>query len=138
MPAFFNFFIFIAAFVLNVLWEFWHAQFYVHYQGGAITALILLRAAAVDAAIISLVALCMIRVPRLRRGAWFMIVVGLAVAVFLERWALVTNRWAYRETMFVIPFLQTGFTPTIQLAFLGTLSWFLSRAILRHSARMLE
>ena len=121
--------IFIIAFALNAFWEFWHAQFYIHYQGGAITALILLRAAMVDATIISAITLCMMLTSRLQRGVWFMIAAGLVIAAFLELWALSTNRWAYNETMPLIPFLHIGLTPTVQLALLGTISWFVARAL---------
>ena len=138
--------IFTIAFALNALWEFWHAQFYIHYQSGAITAFILLRAALVDAAIITIAVFVWVhrKSPVKSHGAgfsnsrelenlwdakilWFAIPAWLIVAILLEKWALATNRWAYNETMPLIPFIETGLTPTIQLALLGTISWYIAQ-----------
>ena len=49
-------FVFIIAFILNVAWEHLHSLLHVHYKGGDITNIILLRAAFFDAAVITLVA----------------------------------------------------------------------------------
>lgn len=118
--------LFVVAFLLNALWEFWHAQFYLHYQGGSITSFILLRAALVDATIISAIALA---IPRNQKYVVWSFVVGggLVIAVVLEWWALATNRWAYSSTMPIVPFLHTGLTPTIQLALLGIIAWKFAR-----------
>ena len=79
--------VFIYAFLLNAVWEYAHHFLYVHYKGGAITELILLRAAFIDALIIFL----MILVFRLlrhyfrvsNRYSWLLILVGVSISIYL-------------------------------------------------------
>lgn len=113
------FFIFISAFFLNAAWEYAHSFLYAHYRGGAITGVILLRAAFFDAIVITVLGLIFLRVSYLRNRPWLLIVVGVLFAVLLERYALITGRWAYTSAMPLIPFIGTGLTPTIQLGFLA-------------------
>jgi len=114
-------------FGLNAVWENWHSVLYVHYRGRPITGLVLLRAALVDSFII----LGMIGVARvlpdyrLALGVVFGLGVGIAIA--LEKWALASNRWAYTDTMYVLPFVKTGVTPTVQLGLIGVVVYVLTR-----------
>src|SRR3989344_956239 len=90
------------ALVLNAVWEFGHAAWYVHYQGGPITELVLLRASLFDAGFIAVVAaLSRFLVGRRSLGREVGIAVGLSLpfAIGLERWALATGRWAYGAAM---------------------------------------
>ena len=91
--------IFIIAFLLNWVWENLHSILYLHYQGEAITQLVLLRASFFDAFFITL------------------------MAVLLEQWALATNRWAYSDQMPIIPWLEVGLTPAIQLGITAYLAY---------------
>ena len=111
--------VFILAFSLNLIWEFFHSVLYTHYQGATITSLILTRAAIVDAIIISLLFLI---AWKLKVNTSLVVILGgLLVAIALETWALQTGRWAYSASMPIIPLLTTGLTPTIQLAITGYL-----------------
>ncbi|MBI2049155.1 MAG: hypothetical protein HYT29_01855, partial [Parcubacteria group bacterium] len=77
-------FVFLAGFLVNFLWENLHAPLYVHYQGGAISELVLIRAALFDAAIITLfAAFAFLILPRHFRR-WFMLITGVLFAVGLE------------------------------------------------------
>lgn len=117
------FLIFILSFVLNLIWENLHSLLYVGYMGGKITEFILLRASIADAVIITLMSLPFVFMPRLKGKSWLIIFIGVLVAIFIELWALNTGRWAYNEYMPIIPILGIGLTPTIQLGFLGYLSY---------------
>ncbi|MBI2109239.1 MAG: hypothetical protein HYT93_03635 [Parcubacteria group bacterium] len=115
-------YIFIFTFVLNVLWEHAHSLLYVHYKGGAITELILFRAALFDAAVITLVAFIFLSVLKVKYGLLAMVVTLVVFAAGLELWALETSRWAYTSAMPLVPLVSTGLTPTIQLGILGYIS----------------
>jgi len=115
--------IFVLAFFLNLIWENLHSLLYVHYKGGPITGLILVRAALFDASVILLLIFLLTRLPKhiSSRYSWLLIIDGTIIAVLLEWWALSQGRWPYTEAMPVIPFLNTGLTPTIQLGLLAYL-----------------
>lgn len=111
--------IFNLAFLLNLIWENLHSYLYVHYQGGTITQLVLIRAALFDAIFITLLALIFIAVDYFNRRLWWSLIIGIVFAIILERWALDTGRWAYNDLMPIIPLLKTGLTPTLQLGLLS-------------------
>jgi len=123
--------VFLAAFLLNALYEHLHAPLYAHYQGGVISEAVLLHATLADALIISALVLPFLYSARFARAAWLIIPLGIFIAVDIEWWALGTARWAYGPLMPVIPFLGTGLTPTIQLGLLGYLSYLLATKVVR-------
>lgn len=43
---------------------------------------------------------------------------GFALAILIERYALITNRWAYNDLMPIIPILNVGLSPILQMIFL--------------------
>ncbi|MDO8564676.1 MAG: hypothetical protein Q7R88_01640 [bacterium] len=103
--------IFIAAFLLNFLWE-QHTVLYEHYKGADITQLILLRSALFDAGVITLLFLIFNRARH--REVWVMLI-AFIFAVALERWALGSARWAYNDMMPIVPLLEVGLSPILQL-----------------------
>jgi len=113
--------VFVLAFIFNLVWENWHAQFYVHYQGGEITEWILARSAIIDALFITTVGVFFFTVSYLKNRLWISIIFGVIVAILLETFAFESGRWAYNEMMPIIPFLNTGLTPTVQLGLLSYL-----------------
>lgn len=118
------FYIFIIAFILNLIWEDIHSIFYASYKGGEITQLILTRASLADAAFILIISFFAIRFfKKSAERKAFIVMAGLFLSIFIERWAFVTGRWAYTDSMPIIPLLNTGLTPTIQLAVLGLMSF---------------
>ena len=112
-------FIFISAFTLNWVWEHVHSVFYWHYQGASITKIMLASAALFDAIVITIAAIVFLRVSYLRKRLWLIIPVGIMFAILLEWYALGTGRWAYKAAMPLVPFINTGLTPTVQLGILG-------------------
>ncbi len=115
-------FVFICAFVLNLVWENVHANFYVHYRGSAITEIILLKAAFFDAVVSLIATFFFLFVPPLRRQRWLVALALVVFAVSLELFALSTGRWAYNVSMPIIPVLGVGLSPTAQLALLWLIS----------------
>ena len=118
------FLVFILSFSLNWLWENFHSNLYVHFQGGQITPAVLLYASLVDALIITAAIILFRRLPLADQKIWFLILALVAISIFIEWRALLTNRWAYNNLMPIIPWLKIGLTPTIQLGLTGYLTHF--------------
>ncbi len=118
--------VFAAAFFLNLVWENLHASLYYLPSGAPITEALLLRSTFFDAVIITLLAAVFLNISYLRRRPLYALLGGIIIAFFLERYALANGRWAYRDTMPVIPFLNTGLSPTLQL---GLLSYLIFRLL---------
>jgi hypothetical protein len=116
-------YIFLISFFLNLIWENLHSFLYDNYKGGVITQSILLHATFIDALMITLIILPFILFPNFKRFSYLIILIGITLAVSIELWALGTSRWEYNSYMPIIPFLSVGLTPTIQLGFLGYISF---------------
>lgn len=119
--------VFAAAFFLNLIWENLHASLYYLPSGVPITELLLLRSTFFDAVIITILAAFFINIPYFRHRPWYALLFGIIIAFFLERYALANGRWAYRDSMPIIPFLNTGLSPTLQLGVLSYLTFRLLR-----------
>jgi len=115
--------IFVSAFVLNLIWENLHSVLYLNYQGGTITELILLQATLWDAIFISIICLPFVTYPKIKYPKFWIAISGLILAVLIEKFALATGRWAYDPSMPLIPVLNIGLTPAIQLGLSGFLSY---------------
>jgi hypothetical protein len=115
--------IFSVSFALNFIWENVHSLLYTAYQGGPITEFILLRATLGDAVMLTVLAIPFIYIAALRRRLWLVVPVGVALAVWIELYALGAGRWSYNELMPLVPFVQVGVTPTVQLALLGWVTY---------------
>lgn len=114
--------IFIIAFILNFIWENLHVFLYEDYMGGKITEFILFRATLADALIITIISLPFF-LPRFEKYNVVIIFIGLVIAIFNEIYALSTDRWSYNALMPIVPFLNVGITPTVQLGLLGYVSY---------------
>ncbi|MFZ2149736.1 MAG: hypothetical protein WAV15_01080 [Minisyncoccia bacterium] len=112
-------FIFIAAFVMNVIWENLHSVLYESYKGGEISQFILLRATLSDAVYIVFITLPFILRSKLKKYDWLIVVLGVIISIIIEFYALSTDRWVYKDLMPLIPFLNIGLTPVVQLGLLG-------------------
>ncbi len=111
--------IFILSFILNLIWENLHSFLYVNYKGGKITEIILLHASLGDAFIITLLLVPFLYISFFKKREWLIIIFGIIIAVLIEWYALSHMRWTYNEYMPIIPLINTGFTPTLQLGLLG-------------------
>ncbi len=118
--------IFLAALVLNFLWEHLHSTLYLSYKGTTITSPILLHAALFDAALITLFSFPFLRFEQLKQKRWILYITLIIFSILLEKWALASGRWVYADAMPLISLLNVGLTPTIQLWLTGyfTLKFF--------------
>lgn len=121
--------IFIISFILNLIWENLHSFLYLGYKGGKITEFILLRATLGDAIMITLISFPFIFLNSFKKYTWIIIPIGIILAVSIEWYALGTGRWGYNEYMPIVPYLEVGLTPLIQLGVLGYISVCLERYI---------
>jgi hypothetical protein len=122
-------FIFIVAFVLNLIWENLHSLLYDNYKGGVINQFILMRATLSDAIYIVFMVLPFVLYPAFKKNDWLIIVFGVAISIAIEYYALSTGRWEYNSMMPIIPYLGIGLTPTIQLGLLGYASFKLGEGV---------
>jgi len=113
--------ILLSAFFISYLWENLHSVLYLNYQGGTISELVLLRASLAG----TLIVLALIYLSYLlgkKYRSIFIFIAGVIVAVLIEKWALGTGRWIYAANMPIIPFLNTGLSPTLQLGITALIS----------------
>ena len=141
--------LFVAAFVLNWLWEISQVPAYATMAPFSLpeTMRIVAVASFVDAAIT--VGIYALGALATRQARWAMqpnrkhyvvfALSGAAVATIIELRAIATGRWVYADLMPVIPMLGVGLLPFMQLTLLVPLAlwaatWW-SRRFLRHPAR---
>ena len=116
-------YLFLFSFLLNLVWENLHSYLYDNYMGGRIAEFILLRATFADAVMVTLICLPFVYIKYFNERRWIMPIFGITLAIFIEKYALSTARWAYNPFMPLIPILNVGLTPTIQLGLIGYLSY---------------
>ncbi|MBP6888640.1 MAG: hypothetical protein KBC21_02950 [Candidatus Pacebacteria bacterium] len=85
-------YVFVASFILNLVWENTHAALYTHHLVEKITEKTLVIASIGDAAIITLFAVLLFFVPFLKGRVWLVVPIGIFVAIMIERYALSVNR----------------------------------------------
>lgn len=124
---------FAVAFALNLVWENAHMPLYKNFSGDSSSMSRFLRSlydSFMDGlTILSLyVALALVLQLRLTwpfDAGFFqhalLAVLGAALATVIERRALKTGRWQYTERMPIVPYLQVGLSPLVQLMLLPSL-----------------
>ena len=112
--------VFAFAFILNLMWEYFHSALYSAYQGGAITDFVLWEATFLDALMILILVLVADKFEWSQTAT--VIIGGLLLSFIIEIWALQTGRWQYNELMPIVPVLNVGLTPFIQLGLTGLLT----------------
>ncbi len=129
--------------LLNLAWELWHSVYFMHFteSGNLYPALVrmLFGAATAD----GVVALGLFFALTLaRKGEWdwpwpppwryvaFVLVLATAVQVGVEIGAVATGMWAYNDNMPVIPLLNVGLTPVLQMPVLIMPIFWLSQRML--------
>jgi len=117
-------FIFILSFTLNFLWEISQAFLYApHFTGigGLIT--VHLRAGLGDVLMVFIILfLDTLILSRIFAGEkikarrfLILIFLGFVLPLLVEKYALTTGRWAYNSLMPIIPFLNVGLMPILQM-----------------------
>ncbi len=112
-------FIFISSFILDTIWQNLHVFLFANYKGGEITEFILLRAVLFDVLTILIFVLPFLFYSSFERHAWLIMPVGILFSIAIEWWGLGTGRWAYNSLMPIIPILNVGLAPTLQLGLIA-------------------
>lgn len=55
------------------------------------------------------------------------IVLGVLVAIGIEKWALATERWQYNLSMPLIPYVKIGLLPVLQMGLLPLLTYYIGK-----------
>lgn len=121
--------IFLAAFLLNWIWETLQIPLYAPYQPGPIfhtQTQWILAATFSDATFIAVLAVFFLKISHPQKRLWYAFMIGVIAAILVETYALQTGQWAYSELMPIVPLFNTGLTPTIQLGALAYLIFRLS------------
>ena len=122
--------VFLASWLLNLIWENLHVFLYDQYRGAFFSQMgwvdrfwILLRASIFDAAFITAIVFLIMLIPWLKgKRLWSLVIVTTLFSISLELYALDTGRWAYNSLMPLIPLLDIGVSPVIQLGLTGYLA----------------
>jgi len=130
--------IFLFAFILNLVWENSHVFLYTGYDRTISVFNLLLRASLWDASFITSVYLLLAAIfedshwfNKKGKGKVFLIfTLTFTAAILVEKSALSSGRWLYREIMPLLPYFKTGLTPTLQLFATSLLSFGLADLLL--------
>lgn len=132
----------VLSFVMNWIWETMHASAYLETQGPLLwRAWHCLPMAFVDVAWtlgLHATSLLIARFGRWPAGGFphlaLLTVLGALSAVTLERYAVATQRWSYAPTMPVIPMVDVGLWPVLQMALIPALGAYLAKATAQSGA----
>jgi len=122
--------VFIFAFILNFIWEISQAFLYdPHYAGISGLIIVHLRASLGDILMIFIilfldsVILGRIFHNKFNAGRFLAIaLIGLILAILVEKYALTTGRWSYNSLMPIIPWLNVGLAPILQMVLTPTIT----------------
>jgi len=111
--------VFIFSFALNLIWENLHSFLYLNYRGGEISQLILLRATLFDAIMITAMYVVFLNIKYFKDRLWWSLIFGFIISLIIELYAKHADRWSYNSLMPIVPFLNLGLTPLIQLGLIS-------------------
>lgn len=121
----------IVAFLLHVVWENAQAPLYAGYRSFSLHFPMCFIGTIGDV-VITLLVLAFLRLLKkndLQTAADFMALamIGFIIAVFIEQNALLIGKWNYALSMPLIPYLQVGLAPILQMTILLPLSFYLAK-----------
>lgn len=130
-------YLFITAFITNLIWENLQAPLYTGYKSFGQHFLFCVVASVVDGLvivgfyfIISLIRGYSFWILSIRSSDILMLfVLGLSTAILFEKWALKSGTWTYTEQMPLI--FGLGLSPLLQLAILSIMSIYVVKFILK-------
>jgi len=125
------------SFLFNIVWENLQALLYKGYSNFWQHFSICFNAALGDVAIILLLYLFLAVIHK--SIFWvtkvsvvdvlLLIIAGAVIAIGIEKWALDTGRWQYASAMAIIPYIEVGLLPVIQMMLLPSFSFYLTKKI---------
>lgn len=130
-------------FLLNLIWENAQAPLYKGYNGFFGHFWICFAASVVDALVLLLLYTLLAMFNHslywfLDARVWqhgFLVIIGGLLAVWFEKWALGAEQWSYTNAMPVVPSLDVGLLPFLQLMTLPWLTFYASTtAVKRYTA----
>lgn len=60
-----------------------------------------------------------------------LIILGALVAIGVEKWALATERWQYSSAMPLIPYIEVGLLPVLQMSLLPLFTYYIGKCVTR-------
>lgn len=110
------------SFLSHIIWENAQAPLYAGYQS-FLQHLSPCSIGAFGDVVITFFVLGLVRllkkdIPQTTSDFLALAIIGFAVAVFIEQNALWSGKWNYAPTMPLIPYLQVGLTPILQMTLL--------------------
>lgn len=124
----------ILAFFLHLAWENAQAPLYAGYQSFARHFPMCVRATAGDVvatlSVFAVVWLLKKDVPRTAVEYLALAIIGLVVAIAIERHALLAGAWYYAPAMPIIPWFRVGLAPVLQMTVLLPLVFYIADALL--------
>ncbi len=133
--------IIITGFLLNLIWEKSHIALYKDYEVfvSRLPLPVAVYASLVDMSIILLIyILIAAEVKKFfwienfdKRAMTLSIVFGSAIAIIIEMQGLAQRKWAYNELMPIIPFVQIGVSPVLQMIVLPIITFYITHLILK-------
>lgn len=131
--------IFIIGFLLNLVWEIVQLPLYDNFTGYMNHFWGCFVASVVDAITVLLLyglfAFWYGNPLWINHISWkassLLILLGGAIAVGFEQWAFAFDQWDYSEKMPVVPLINTGLSPLLQLMLLPLMSYLLSYKLLK-------
>lgn len=123
--------------LLNFVWENLQAPLYQGYSNFWQHLLICSIASLGDVLIILVLYFVLATINRdllwitkMRRSDIVMVMIlGILIAVGIEKWALATGRWQYGSAMPLIPDVEVGLLPILQMAILPLLTFYIAKRI---------
>jgi hypothetical protein len=125
-------------FILNLLWENVQAPLYLGYSNLWQHFWVCFKGALGDGAI--LIFLYIFLALLNRNLLWItkitpadiliLVGIGTAIAIGVEKWALMTGRWGYTSAMPLLPLIGVGLPPILQMAILPLFTFTISKKII--------
>lgn len=133
-------------FLANLIWENAQAFMYEGYTDFLSHFLVCFIATIVDALVILLMYLLFAAAYKdiYWMKCWngknisILLLIGGTLAVGFEKWALVKAEWRYNELMPIVPLLDIGFSPLLQLMILPFITYYFSYLILKSNKSIIE
>lgn len=127
----------IIAFLLHIVWENAQAPLYAGYQSFFVHFPVCLIGTVGDVVItiltLMLVLLLKKQIPQTAPDFLALAIIGFITAIAIEQHALLVGKWNYSQTMPLIPWLNVGLAPILQMTILLPLSFYIANLLNKKS-----